>query len=62
PAVAPRVSVAQPSFQGPADATVLGTRQAFDPDTYEWLQTVKAKNDPHNSFRVNHNIPPTRAA
>ena len=54
-----RLMLGHPSFQGPADATVLGSRQAFDPDTYEWLQRVKAKYDPHNSFRVNHNIPPT---
>ena len=47
-----------PSFQGPADATVPGTRQAFDHDTYEWLRMVKAKYDPYNDFRVSHNIPP----
>ena len=58
-ALAPwRLALGHPSFQGPADATVLGTRKAFDPDTYESLQTAKAKYDPHNNFRVNHNIPP----
>ena len=57
-----RLALGHPNFQGPADATVLGTRKAFDPDTYESLQTVKAKYDPHNNFRVNHNIPPKRAA
>ena len=30
-----RLALGHPNFQGPADATVLGTRQAFDPDTYE---------------------------
>jgi hypothetical protein len=38
-----RLQMGYPSFQGPSDATVLGTRQAFDLDTYAWLQTVKAK-------------------
>jgi berberine-like enzyme len=53
-----RLQMGHPSFQGPADATV-GTRQAFDLDTYAWLQTVKAKYHSNNNFRVNHNIPPT---
>lgn len=53
-----RLSWGHPNFQGPADATVSGAREAFDPDTYERLQAVKAKYDPHNNFRINHNIPP----
>ena len=60
-ALAPwRLALGSPCFQGPADATVLGTRKAFDPDTYAALQAAKAKYDPHNNFRVNHNIPPRR--
>jgi hypothetical protein len=47
-----------PSFQGPADATVDGARRAFTHDTYERLRAVKAKYDPHNVFRINHNVPP----
>jgi hypothetical protein len=49
---------AHPSFQGPADATESGTRKAFDAGTYRMLQAVKAKYDPHNMFRTNHNVPP----
>jgi FAD binding domain-containing protein/berberine-like enzyme len=59
-ALAPwRFATNHPSFQGPADATVEGTRHAFVPDVYDRLQAVKAKFDPDNVFRVNHNIPPT---
>jgi hypothetical protein len=47
-----------PNFQGPADATVSGTRHAFAAATYAQLQAVKAKYDHYNNFRVNHNIPP----
>ncbi|WP_172826707.1 BBE domain-containing protein, partial [Mycobacterium sp. 1423905.2] len=49
---------ASPSFQGPNDTTEERTRQAYDPDVYDKLRTVKAKCDPHNRFRLNHNIPP----
>jgi hypothetical protein len=49
---------AHPSFLGPTDATESGTRLAYDPDTYKRLQAVKAKYDPYNVFRTNHNIPP----
>jgi len=52
---------AHPSFLGPADATESGTRQAYDPDVYRHLQAVKAKYDPDNRFRTNHNIPPSKA-
>lgn len=55
-----RFGMAHPGFQGPADATVSGTQQAFDPATYEQLQALKAKYDPHNQFRINHNIPPLK--
>jgi FAD binding domain/Berberine and berberine like len=49
---------AHPSFLGPADATESGTRHAYGPDTYQRLQAAKSKYDPHNIFRINHNIPP----
>ncbi len=49
---------AHPSFLGPADATMSGTRRAYADDTYQALRAAKAKYDPHNRFRTNHNIPP----
>jgi hypothetical protein len=52
---------AHPSFLGPGDATESGTRRAYDADTYQMLQAVKAKHDPHNVFRATHNIPPAPA-
>jgi FAD binding domain-containing protein/berberine-like enzyme len=55
-----RFGMAHPGFQGPSDATVSGTQEAFDPATYERLQALKAKYDPHNEFRINHNIPPSK--
>ena len=53
---------ANPSFVGPADTAEDRTRQAYDPDVYEKLRAVKANYDPHNRFRLNHNIPPRSAA
>lgn len=49
---------AHPSFLGPADATILGTRRAYADETYQALRAAKAKYDPHNRFRANHNVPP----
>jgi hypothetical protein len=46
------------NFRTPADATVQGTRMAFDDCTYTRLQGVKARYDPRNMFRLYHNIPP----
>jgi len=51
-----------PSFQGPADATESATARAYDRETYRHLQAVKAKFDPFNRFRTNHNIPPEPSA
>ncbi|OBK42259.1 hypothetical protein A5659_08735 [Mycobacterium sp. 1165196.3] len=50
--------MANPSFVGPADTPEDRTRRAYAPDVYEELRTVKAKYDPRNTFRLNHNIPP----
>ena len=50
------------NFLTPADATVQGTRIAFDEPTYARLRSVKARYDPRNTFRFNHNIPPDGAA
>lgn len=49
---------ASPCFMGPSDATVDGTRRAYDPNVYDRLRVVKRHYDPHNRFRLNHNIPP----
>jgi FAD/FMN-containing dehydrogenase len=35
-----------------------GTRAAYHPSTYERLRELKARYDPENTFRVNHNIEP----
>jgi hypothetical protein len=53
---------AHPSFLGPDDATASRTRRAYDRDTYHQLQILKAKYDPHNIFRTNHNITPNGIA
>jgi FAD/FMN-containing dehydrogenase len=50
--------MANPSFVGPADTPEGRTRRAYAPDVYDKLRTVKAVYDPHNTFRLNHNIPP----
>jgi len=47
-----------PSFVGPADTPEDRIRQIYDADVYDKLRTVKAIYDPHNRFRLNHNIPP----
>jgi FAD binding domain/Berberine and berberine like len=47
-----------PSFLGPADTTEPLTRRAYDPDVYQNLRSLKARHDPQNRFRLNHNIPP----
>jgi hypothetical protein len=56
-----RFETAHPNFLGPADATEVGTSQAYEPEVYQRLQGVKAKYDPDNLFRTNHNIPPNNS-
>ena len=51
-----------PSFQGPADVSEAATARAYDSETYQKLQAAKAKYDPDNRFRTNHNIPPQPSA
>jgi FAD/FMN-containing dehydrogenase len=41
---------------------IEAARQAYGPDTYERLVDLKSRFDPHNLFRLNHNIVPTSAA
>ena len=37
-------------------------RAAYPGATWERLRAIKARYDPENAFRGNHNIPPLRAA
>jgi FAD/FMN-containing dehydrogenase len=43
---------------GGLDATPERARRAYDPESYERLTAIKTTYDPHNLFRINHNIPP----
>lgn len=47
-----------PSFLGPNDISEERTRQAYEAGAYTKLRAVKTIYDPHNRFRLNHNIPP----
>jgi hypothetical protein len=53
---------ANPSFVGPADTPEDRTRQIYDAEVYDSLQTVKEIYDPYNRFRLNHNIAPRFSA
>lgn len=46
------------NFLSSADITPRQVRAAYRPADYERLAAIKATYDPHNLFRVNHNIPP----
>jgi FAD/FMN-containing dehydrogenase len=46
------------NFMTALDATPERTRRAYDPKSYERLTAIKTTYDPHNLFRINHNIPP----
>lgn len=55
-ALAPISTGAYVNFLSPSDVT--GARLAYESGTYERLAALKAKYDPTNVFRLNHNIPP----
>jgi FAD/FMN-containing dehydrogenase len=42
----------------PADETPKRVRAAFGQDRFERLRQIKARYDPDNQFRFNHNVPP----
>ena len=46
------------NFPGFADEQEDKSRAAYGPN-YERLRGIKAKYDPNNLFRMNHNIPPS---
>jgi hypothetical protein len=48
---------ALPNFLG-ADSDPESVKRAYEEADYERLQEIKAAYDPHNLFRINHNIPP----
>jgi hypothetical protein len=46
------------NFLGVDDTTADRVRAAYDPDDFDRLTALKARYDPGNLFRINHNIPP----
>jgi FAD/FMN-containing dehydrogenase len=46
------------NFMSGLDAIPERTGRAYDPESYERLTAIKTTYDPHNRFRINHNIPP----
>ncbi|MFK3984367.1 FAD-binding oxidoreductase [Micromonospora sp. NPDC050397] len=50
----------QANFLTGYDTTVEAVARAYEPDTYRRLVEIKRAFDPHNTFRVNHNIAPPR--
>ncbi len=50
-----------PNFLGIDDTTPDRVRAAYDPADFDRLTELKARYDPENLFRINHNIPPRRS-
>jgi FAD/FMN-containing dehydrogenase len=48
-----------PNFTGVEDSSPAATRHAHHPTDLTRLRAVKATYDPHNTFRINRNIPPS---
>jgi FAD/FMN-containing dehydrogenase len=46
------------NFMSADDASPDAVRHAYRPGVYRRLQRLKRRVDPHNMFRLNHNIPP----
>ncbi|MGK5739285.1 FAD-binding oxidoreductase [Micromonospora sp. URMC 103] len=51
----------QANFLTGYDTTAEAVARAYEPHTYRRLVEIKDAVDPHNMFRVNHNIPPSNA-
>jgi hypothetical protein len=49
---------AMPNFLGSGETLPYQVTVAYRDADYEGLTPIKATYDPHNLFRVNHNIPP----
>ncbi|MEU2395002.1 FAD-binding oxidoreductase [Streptomyces sp. NPDC007369] len=47
-----------PGFLFSSDSAPEDVRRAYRAADYERLARIKADRDPHNTFRINHNIPP----
>jgi len=48
------------NFMGTAEVSADAVRLAYRPAVYRRLRRLKQRVDPHNTFRLNHNIPPGR--
>jgi FAD/FMN-containing dehydrogenase len=48
-----------PNYLGNGYARPQQVRAAYSDADYGRLATIKAKYDPRNLFRINHNIPPS---
>jgi FAD/FMN-containing dehydrogenase len=46
------------NFMGVEDTCRGAVRTAYAPEDFARLTELKARYDPDNTFRINHNIPP----